>query len=163
MHFEAFGQTVNRQHAAVRIGVILVKPLDLRVRKLPATGMLFRFAGKEHDVVVPKFLDHPRLIEPDTADESAVALQEYGRGRFPRFELSSVAIDDPATNRAERSVGKLIDARNAGQIEHIARKTKEQVFDGVKAQSSKKLGPLRSNPSKKLNGCLKIEIRHKPA
>lgn len=79
VHADAFGERVAWEYAGAFVGVFVGgEHVYFGVVEFPATFAATRFAVEEQTVAVLVATKHPRLIEPEPANEMAVAVEQDG-------------------------------------------------------------------------------------
>ncbi len=152
VHFEPFGEAVAGQHAAGGFVVVELEPLDRRVRKFPTFVAEAGLARKEDAVARLEFVEHVGLVEPRSADESAVAFEENSRQMLAAGGVTSVAVDDFAADGLNGVVGEFMDGADVGEVENIAREIKEDVAGRVEIEFGEQFGAGGAHTADELRG-----------
>lgn len=154
MHPQPFGQVIAWQHFTRRIAVFGIEVLNFWIAELPSPGLPLRLAGEQYRLLILKFLDDPRLIEPHAAYVPVTTIEQHGGHRLAGAGQPSGPIDDLAFDRLQRVGLQIRNARDAGQIQHVARHIEQHILGGLEFQPFQQRCSGRANSVQKLHRCL---------
>jgi hypothetical protein len=99
------------------------------MREFPPPAFAFRLSGEEYGFSRSKFLQHPSLIEPGSADVRASTIQQRTNQSPATGNLPTVQINDSPPNRLHLVFYQLLGGANFSQVEDIAGDVQQKIVN----------------------------------
>jgi len=153
VHANAIGERVAGEHAGAVIGVFVGREhVDFGSAEFPAGGAAAGTTVKEQSVAELVAVQHPGLIEPQTADEVTIAVQEDSYKAAAALCGAGFAVDNDALDGLKEIRLELWDGFEAGEVVDVGGNMEEQIAGRVDIEVFKQSSALRADAAYVLDG-----------
>jgi len=152
VHADAVGEWVAGEHTGAVFGVFVGgQDVDFGGAEFPASGAAAGFAVKEQAVSELIAVNHPWLVEPESADEVTVAVQKDTHEATAALGGAGIAIDDDTLNGLKGIGQELWNRFETGEVVDVGGDVKEQIAGGFDLQVAKQGSALGADAADVLN------------
>jgi hypothetical protein len=154
IHADAIGEWISREHTGAVFGVFVGgQHVDFGGVEFPASSAAAGSAVEEQAVTELIAVDHPGLVEPEAADEVAVAVEKYTHEATATLGGAGIAFDNDALNGLEGVGQELWNGFEVGEVVDIGGDVEEQIAGGFDLQVAKQGSALGADTADELYWC----------
>ena len=154
VHADAFGERVAWEHAGALFGIFVGgEHVYFGIVEFPAAFAAPRLAVEEQAVAVLEAAEHPRLVEPEPADEMAVAVEQDGGEAASVAERAAIAVGNNALHGLQEFRLELWDRAEVGEVVNVVGEMEEQVAGGLDVEVFEEQSALGADAADVLDRC----------